>query len=54
MPSSQDEFRVTNASIPDISPIHQGVKSWHDSLAEAIRDSDQLLDRLRLPESLLA
>lgn len=28
--------------------------SWHDSLAKAIRDPDQLLDRLRLPESLRA
>ena len=43
---------MTNASILDISPPHRGVKSWHDSLAEAIRDPDQLLERLRLPESL--
>ena len=43
---------MTNASILDISPFHQGVKSWHDSLAEAIRDPDQLLERLQLPESL--
>lgn len=44
---------MTNASILDISPIHRGVRSWHDSLAEAIRDPDQLLDRLQLPESSL-
>ena len=43
---------MTNASILDIFSIHRGVKSWHDSLAEAIRDPDQLLERLQLPESL--
>ena len=43
---------MTNASILDISPIHRGVRSWHDSLTEAIRDPDELLGRLQLPESL--
>ena len=42
---------MTNASILAASLIHLGAKSWHNSLAQAIRDPDQLIDRLRLPES---
>lgn len=43
---------MTNAPILDIVPNSRGIISWHDSLAKAIRDPDQLLERLQLPVSL--